>query len=120
MAPPVFKISDAVQADGSLVHLAYVDFVKVQALSSTEFHTPEDMNIPNPEYLIEGSPAGEGGYTYQFVKSTAYEVTIAIGGQEYQIPVTVTLPEPSAYFEIINAGNSYFVKEQGKVTFYTN
>jgi formylglycine-generating enzyme required for sulfatase activity len=119
-ARPSFKISDAVQADGSPVDLAYIDFVKIQALSGTEFHTPEDMNIPNPEYLVEGLPKGDGNYTYQFVNSSGYEVTIAIGGQEYQIPVTVTLPESSAYFEIINAGNNYFVKEQGKVTFYMN
>jgi formylglycine-generating enzyme required for sulfatase activity len=125
MGRPAFKISDAVQADGSPVHLAYIDFVKVQALSGTEFHTPEDMNIPNPEYLVEGLPAGDGSYTYQFVNSSGYDITIAIGGQEYTIPVgvklpAITLPESSAYFEIINAGNNYFVKEQGKVTFYMN
>jgi formylglycine-generating enzyme required for sulfatase activity len=118
LARPAFKLRDAIQADGSPVELAYIDFVKVQALSGTEFTTPEDLNIPNPEYLVEGLPKGDGNYTYQFVNSSGYEVTIAIGGQEHTIPVTVTLPESSAYFEIVNAGNNYFVKGQGKVTFY--
>jgi hypothetical protein len=109
-----------VQANGTPVHLDYIDFVKIQALSGTEFHTPEDLHIPNPEYLVQGKPNGNGAYTYQFVNSSSYDVDIAIGGQEYRIPVTVTLPDSSAYFEIVNAGNNYFVKEQGKVTFYMN
>jgi hypothetical protein len=134
VARPAFKISDAIQADGAPVHLDYIDFVKVQSIvgagigagvgMGTEFHTPEDMHIPNPEYLVQGKPAGAGKYTYQFVNSSGYDVAIAIGGQEYPISVgvavTVTLSESSAYFEIINAGNNYFVKEQGKVTFYMN
>jgi hypothetical protein len=125
LARPAFKISDAIQADGAPVHLAYIDFVKVQSCSAgdaagTEFQTPEDMHIPNPEYLVQGMPTGTGTYTYQFVNSSGYDVVIAIGGQERQIPVTVTLSESSAYFEIINAGNNYFVKEQGIVTFYMN
>jgi formylglycine-generating enzyme required for sulfatase activity len=120
LARPAFKISDAVQADGSPAQLSYIDFVKIQALSGTEFHTPEDLNLPNPDYLAEGLPAGDGNYTYQFSGGGGYEVLIAIAGREYTIPATVTLPESSAYFAIINAGNCYFIKEPGKVTFYMN
>jgi hypothetical protein len=120
LARPAFEISNAVQADGSPVNLAYIDFVKIQALSGAEFHTPEDMNLPNPEYLVEGLPTGDGKYTYEFIGGGGYPVIIAIGGQEYPLPVTVTLTESPVYFEIINAGNCYFVKEQGKVTFHMN
>jgi hypothetical protein len=125
MARPAFEISDAVQADGSPIDLTYIDFVKVQSLvlasrMGTEFHTPEDMHIINPEYLVEGLPKEDGNYTYQFVVYGGYPITIAMEGKEYTLPVTVTLPESSAYFEIINAGNTYFEKEQGKVSFYMN
>jgi hypothetical protein len=118
LSRPAFKISDAVQADGASVHLDYIDFVKIQALSSSEFYTPEDLNIDNPEYLVEGLSVGNGDYTYEFTGGGGYPVTIAIGGQEYALPVTVTLQESTAYFEIINAGNCGFEKGPGKVTFY--
>jgi formylglycine-generating enzyme required for sulfatase activity len=57
-----FRISDAVQQDGTPVHLAYIDFVKVQdVVGGTEFRNPEDYHLNNPDRLVTGISNGQGG-----------------------------------------------------------
>jgi hypothetical protein len=53
-----FNIGDAMQADGTPIDLAFVDFVKVQCaipnLSGTEMKAPQDMSL-HPETTVSGS-----------------------------------------------------------------
>ena len=124
-APQRYRISDAVQQDGSPVHLAYIDFVKIQdstwsLLSGAEFRTPQDANIPDPEYLVYGADAGGGSYNYTFTNNSGYILSVSIGGQSFDLSVggnkTVTLTAASAYFDL-EGGNAAFTVSPGQVVF---
>jgi hypothetical protein len=125
-----FKISDAIQVDGSPVHLAYIDFVKVQCGTfemagvfgeiSTETGVPFDLNMPNPDLLIQGASAGGGQYNYRFVNNSGYDLTITIEGQSYELlhnsEKTITLSSAQVYFDYYG-GNVTFTRATGLVTF---
>jgi formylglycine-generating enzyme required for sulfatase activity len=124
VAPQKYRISDAIQQDGSPAQLAYIDFVKIQDTtdnhtSGTEFFTPSDAHIPDPDYLVNGGGTGPN-YTYQFINHSGYPLTITIGDQTFVLPVggsnTITLTAATAYFEMFG-GNAGFTRETGKVTF---
>jgi hypothetical protein len=127
---PRYKISDAIQVDGSPANLQYIDFVKVQnafsAMSgalgeySCETSIAFDLGIPNPDLLVNGAGIGGGNYTYTFNNPTGYALTVEIAGQTVSVPVsssrTVTLPQATAYFDFYG-GNATYTRSTGLVTF---
>jgi hypothetical protein len=129
--PERFRISDAIQVDGTPANLAYIDFVKVQCGShemagisgeiSTETGVPFDLSIPNPALLVQGADAGGGKYTYRFVNSSGYSLTVTVEGQTFQLgsgggDKTVTLDKPKVYFDYYG-GNVTYTRTTGLVTF---
>jgi hypothetical protein len=129
--PQYYRISDAIQQDGSPIHLQYIDFVKVQCAIneansgfgeiSTEMGVAYDASMPNPDLLIYGADAGGGQYTYQFINTSGYALTVVVEGQSFSLSTnggqkTITLDSPSTYFAV-SGGNITWVKEPGKVTF---
>lgn len=129
--PEYFRISDAIQQDGSPIQLQYIDFVKVQCglfgsegafgEYSTELGVAYDVSMPNPDLLIYGADVGSGQYSYQFINTSGYDLTVTVGGQDYSLirnggQTTVTLSSPSTYFAVYG-GNITYTKETGKVTF---
>jgi hypothetical protein len=128
---PRYKISDAIQVDGSSVNLHYVDFVKVQNAFSTmsgvlgeyscETSIAFDLSIPNPDLLMDGSGIGGGNYTYTFNNPTGYDLTVEIAGQTIDLPradriKTITLPQATAYFDFYG-GNVTYTRSTGLVMF---
>jgi hypothetical protein len=87
---PEFNIADAVQADGTPIDLAFIDFVKVQCAilnwSGTEMRAPQDTSI-SPETTINGSSLGGGMYRFVFVNNSARTVTFTVQDQS---PFTLT------------------------------
>jgi hypothetical protein len=93
-----FRISDAVQADGSPANLDYIDFVKVQNAVyemagafgeiSCETGVPFDLSIPNPSLLVRGAPVTEGEYMGQYryhfpLNGSGYDMFISLDGGEF-------------------------------------
>jgi hypothetical protein len=84
-SPEWFNIADAVQADGTPVDLAYIDFVKVQSAFnmtneggggiSTEMTEPADLSMP-PDTKIYGLSLGAGMYRFTFINASSYMLTI--------------------------------------------
>jgi hypothetical protein len=131
VGPERFRISDAMQVDGSPVNLAYIDFVKVQCGShdmagifgeiSTETGEPYDLSIPNPALLIQGMAAGGGQYSYRFVNTSGYALTVTVEGQTFGLSTsggekTITLDKAEVYFDYYG-GNVTFTRATGLVTF---
>jgi hypothetical protein len=79
-----FSIADAVQADGTSIDLAFVDFVKVQCaipdMSGTEMMAPQDASMP-PETTINGVALGAGMYRFVFVNNSTQTVTFMLWEQ---------------------------------------
>jgi hypothetical protein len=126
-----YKISDAIQQDGSPIHLQYIDFVKVQCAVnadagifgevSTELGVAYDASMPNPDLLIYGADAGGGQYTYQFINTSGYALSVVVESQSFSLSSnggqkTITLSSPTTYFAV-SGGNITYTKETGKVTF---
>jgi hypothetical protein len=125
-----FDISNAVQADGTPVTLAYIDFVKVQCAVaqdaaqfgeiSTETTLAYDLHIPDPALLVQGGTPINGSYTYRFYNNSGYSLTVSIGGQSQAINAGAdyifTLNVSSAYMDF-SGGNVTFTKGTGTVTF---
>jgi hypothetical protein len=116
LAPPNFDIRNAVHVDGSPANLDYIDFVKIQACSGTEFLTPKDAHMQDPDNLVEGKPDDNGGYSYEFVNSSGYAIIVIVDGEEHALPWSVTLPERELYFSYYG-GNAGFTKTTGRVVF---
>jgi hypothetical protein len=138
---PYFRISDAIQQDGSPIHLQYIDFVKVQCAInsyagifgeiSTETSAAYDTSMDNPRLQITGLDIGGGQYTYQFINTSGYDVTLVVEGTTYYLrrsnatgsigigggPVTLTLTTPTTYYAYWG-GNIGARREEGKVTFF--
>jgi hypothetical protein len=110
-----FKISDAVQLDGSSANLDYIDFVKVQNASggqsgnmgdiSCETGVAFDLSIPNPSLRIRGALVTEGQYAgrYSFHfrnGGCGYDMFVAVDGQTYhRLPYLPPLEEWTHYAE---------------------
>jgi hypothetical protein len=79
-----FNLADAVQADGTPIDLAFIDFVKVQCAihngSGTEMTAPEDTSLP-PDTIIRGAALGAGLYRYTFINNSAQTVTFTVQDQ---------------------------------------
>jgi hypothetical protein len=131
MGPEYFRISDAVQADGTAADLGYIDFVKVQCGPleiagvfgeiSTEMGIPFDLSFPNPALLIKGADAGNGQYSYCFRNTSGYDLTVMIDGQTIELrrngaERTVTLDKAEVYFDYYG-GNVGYSRKTGLVTF---
>jgi hypothetical protein len=123
----LFDISDAVQADGSPVNLAYIDFVKVQTgehlYTSTGEKSTEVLSLSRYDPYdnarkLAGAGNGSGGYTYQFVNNSGYELTISVAilngaFTAHTVAVgttgTITLSEAEAYFDYSGGSVSYVI-----------
>jgi hypothetical protein len=131
VGPERFRISDAMQMDGSPANLAYIDFVKVQCAShemagifgeiSTETGEPFELSIPNPALLIQGTAVGNGQYTYRFVNTSGYALTVTVEGETFGLSTsggekTITLSSAQVYFDYYG-GNVTFTRATGLVTF---
>jgi hypothetical protein len=130
VGPERFRISDAMQMDGSPANLAYIDFVKVQCgfhemvgmfgEISTETGVPFDLNMPNPNLLVQGTETGGGNYTYRFVNNSGYDLTVTLEGQTLALNAggdkTVTLGKTEIYFDYYG-GNVTHTTAKGVVTF---
>jgi hypothetical protein len=131
VGPQYYRISDAIQQDGSPANLQYIDFVKVHCAVnadagsfgeiSTELGVAYDASIPNPDLLVYGVDAGGGQYSYQFINTSGYDLIVTVGGQDYSLirnggQTTVALSSSSTYFAV-SGGNITYTKETGKVTF---
>jgi hypothetical protein len=131
VGPQYYRISDAIQQDGSPIHLQYIDFVKVQCgvndyqgvlgEISTETGVAYDASMPNPDLLIQGADAGNGQYSYQFINSSGYDLGVTVEGQTFSLvrgggQKTITLSSPSTYFSV-SGGSVTYTKEVGKITF---
>jgi hypothetical protein len=122
-----FRISDAIQQDGTPVHLDYIDFVKIQDVTGgTEVSlTIEDYHLNNPERLVRGIQS-RNGYTYTFVNSSGYSLEMELRSENGQIldsftlagSSTRTLPAEELYL-YYSGGNVSYTKEPGKVTFHS-
>jgi hypothetical protein len=82
--PYELNIADAVQANGTPIDLAFIDFVKVQCAvhngSGTEMTSPEDTSLP-PDTTISGAALGAGLYRYIFVNNSYQTVTFTVQDQ---------------------------------------
>jgi hypothetical protein len=131
----LFKISDAVQADGSPVHLEYIDYVVVKTgehlytmtgEKSTEIYGGINAYNPyDPERSLTGVSDNNGGYTYKLVNNSGYGLTVpvavlngvftdhnlAVGANE-----TFTLSENKVYFDY-SGGNVIYTVVGNTVTF---
>jgi formylglycine-generating enzyme required for sulfatase activity len=116
MGPPDFDINNAVHVDGSPANLDYIDFVKIQACSGTEFLTPMDAQMRDPARVVQGSPADGGNYTYEFINHSGYAIIVIVDGEEHSLPWSVTLPESELYFSYYG-GNAGFTNTPGQVVF---
>jgi hypothetical protein len=103
-----FNIADAVQADGTPVDLAFIDFVKVQCAvhndSGTEMEAPQDMSMP-PDTTLTGAALGGGMHRYVFVNSSGQNVTLTVQGQDpFTLPPgaskTLDIPFSTRWWEI--------------------
>jgi hypothetical protein len=109
-----FSIADAVQADGTPVDLAFIDFVKVQCAvhndSGTEMAAPEDTSMP-PETTINGAALGGGIYRFVFVNNSGQTVTFTVQDQSPftlapGTDKTLDLPYATRYWETDTVGNT--------------
>jgi hypothetical protein len=128
MGPQYYRISDAIRQDDSPANLQYIDFVKVQCRVndysaatgkiSTELGVAYDAHMPNPDLLIYG--AGNGPYSYQFINTSGYDLTIVVEGESRSLlrnaQTTFMLSSPTTYFAV-SGGNITYTKEVGTVTF---
>jgi hypothetical protein len=82
-----FNLADAVQADGTPIDLAFIDFVKVQCAifnnSGTEMAAPQDADasLPPETLFISGAALGGGLYRFAFVNNSAQTVTFTVQDQ---------------------------------------
>jgi hypothetical protein len=130
----LFKISNAVQADGSPVNLAYIDFVVVKTgahqytptgeLSTEIYGGINAYNPYDPERTLAGT-GSNGVYTYKLVNNAGYELTVPVavlngvftnhilspGASE-----TFTLNEATAYFDYFG-GSAIHAVSGNTVTF---
>jgi hypothetical protein len=130
-----FDIGDAVQADGSPVSLAYIDFVMVQ----TGEHLYVDLFLEKSTEVmgiftlydysrrVTGISNGNGGYAYTFINNSGYDLTVyaaVFNGpfSEHSLNIgasqTLTLDEATAYFDYAG-GNVNFIIQGNTVTFST-
>jgi hypothetical protein len=138
IGPGHFKISDAIQLDGSPANLDYIDFVKIQnAGSGTSANTGEvscetgvafDLAIPNPYMLIQGALVTEDGpnngkYRYTFGPASGYDLWISIDGGEFfehfrgMGAKTLYLTEAEVYFDYYGGNVMHYHDEPGYVGF---
>jgi hypothetical protein len=129
-----FRISDAVQVDGSPANLDYIDFVKVQNAVhemagvfgeiSCETGVPFDLSIPNPSLLITGAPAGAGQWSYTFkANGCGYDMFVSLdGGEFFEHPrsapdITLTLNKAQVYFDYYGGNVLHYHTESGIIAF---
>jgi hypothetical protein len=132
----LFDISDAVQADGSPVDLAYIDYVVVRTgmhmytqlfgeISTEIYGGINAYNAYDPTRRLAGVSDGSGGYTYRLVNNSGYRLTVPVAVQDgvftdYVIQPganeTVTLSEDTAYFDY-SGGNVALTISGNTVTF---
>jgi hypothetical protein len=101
-----FNLADAVQADGTPIDLAFIDFVKVQCVtgSSTEMQAPQDTSL-QPDTTINGAALGGGLCRYIFVNNSGQTVTFTVQDQSPFTLVggeskTLDLPYATRWWEI--------------------
>ena len=128
-----FKISDAVQADGSPANLDYIDFVKVQCAAhemagifgevSSETGTAFDLSIPNPDMrvrgaLVSGGP-NHGRYSFNFnADGSGYTLTITVGGETFSAGNhTVYLDEEYVYIDYSGGNVTHSNNAPGIISF---
>jgi hypothetical protein len=138
VGPGRFKISDAIQLDGSPANLDYIDFVKVQNASygqtenlgewSCETGVAFDLSLPDPGLLFHGVLVTDGGpnngkYRYTFGPASGYDLWISIDGGEFfehfrgMGAKTLYLEEASIYFDYSGGNIRHYHDEPGYVGF---
>ena len=131
--PQRYRISDAIQLDGTAANLAYIDFVKVQCAEheqytmfgeiSTETGVPFDRSLPDPGMLVQGAPAGAGQWNYTFKNNdSGYDLFIQVEGQTISHPrnvgdQTVTLTKAEVYIDYYGGNVAHSNPEPGIITF---
>jgi hypothetical protein len=128
------SLSNAIQADGSSVDLAFIDFIKVVTAlhftelavneRSTEARVPKDRGMPDPDKYISGSDIGDGWYEYTFENKSGYPLTIIFEGEEIALaqasgaPTTVvrTIKQASVFIDFYG-GNVKLQKSTGLTSF---
>jgi hypothetical protein len=131
--PQRYKISDAIQLDGTPANLAYIDFVKVQCAEheqytpfgeiSTETGVPFDRSLPDPGMLVQGASIGGNQWTYTFKNNdSGYDLTIQVEGQTISHPrnggdQTITLAASQVYIDYYGGNVSHSSDTPGIITF---
>jgi hypothetical protein len=130
----VFSLSNAIQVDGSPIHLSHIDFVKVQTglneysslfgeISTEIYEIPRSYSggQTDPAMLLTGTSAGNGQYNYQFVNNSGYNLIVTLYPEpEFTLnagtSITKTMASGTAYYDYYG-GNVTASKTTGKVTF---
>jgi hypothetical protein len=123
---PQFRISDAVQQDGTPVRLDYIDFVKIQTMGGTEFRTPRDYHLNVADRLVLGVDAGGGNYNYVFSNNSGYSpLEVQLRHEDGSVlrsfsltalGLTVAVQADRIYFEF-SGGNCSYTVSGNAVTF---
>jgi hypothetical protein len=136
------SLSNAIQADGTPVDLAFIDFIKiVTALHfwenpfgerSTEAHVPKDRSMGDPDkYISQYPPIVEGKeYTYTFSNYSGYDLTVEIleGGETFELArgtasnptvVTKTIAKHGIYIDFYG-GNVKCTRSVGGIASFYN
>jgi hypothetical protein len=126
--PQKYRLSNAIQLDGTPANLDYIDFVKVQNGSnemaggfgeiSCETGVPFDVSIPDPSMRIRGAPVTggqyNGMYSFRFVNGgCGYDLFVMVDGGTHQ--VFRTGQGPTEYTHYAAAEYIYFDYYGGNV-----
>jgi hypothetical protein len=121
-----FRISDAIQADGNPVNLAYIDFVMVRTSEhkytsglgekSTEVYSMGRYDPYDYTRRLIGVSDGSGGYTYKLVNNSGYTLTVPVA--LLNGPFTdYTLAPGSTQNLTLTGGGAFFDYSGGNVNF---
>jgi hypothetical protein len=77
-----FNIADAVQADGTPIDLAYIDFVKMRSTcfdpyKGEDLSAPEDTSMP-ADTAVTGARLGAGMHRYRFINASQTALTVTV------------------------------------------
>jgi formylglycine-generating enzyme required for sulfatase activity len=115
--PQKYRISDAIQQDGTPIHLDYIDFVKIQDVyNGTEFYTPRDGHGVNSDARITGVPTGKGTYSYTFINNTGYSLDVYLLADDFSQLERIVVSAGQTAARTLNIDHGYVDVEGGNVT----